>query len=133
MNKTATCACAQVSIALEGAPKLHGICHCTNCKRRTGSAFGFSSYFLCSSVTRLGGETHSYAFHNAEQNHDQVRHFCPRCGTTLYWYRSDAPDLIGVAAGCFAEAALAEPRFSAAHTQKENWLEIPQSWKRLPG
>ena len=131
MQKTATCACSQTTITLTGDPKLHGLCHCTNCKRRTGSAFGFSSYFLKSGVVRVEGETRTYSFHNTRQAHDQQRHFCAHCGTTLFWYRSDAPELIGIAAGCFAGAELAQPRFSAAHGSREKWLALPGTCKQL--
>ena len=47
---TATCACGQASITVNARPTMHGVCHCTNCKRRTGSAFGISAYFDKSAV-----------------------------------------------------------------------------------
>jgi hypothetical protein len=47
-----------------------GVCHCTNCKRRTGSAFGISTYFAKDAVVRQEGDTKVYAFHHAAQNHD---------------------------------------------------------------
>jgi hypothetical protein len=46
MNRVARCACGSSSVALVGEPKVSCICHCTNCKRRTGGAFGLSAYFL---------------------------------------------------------------------------------------
>ncbi|MGH8612925.1 MAG: GFA family protein, partial [Gammaproteobacteria bacterium] len=112
-HRIAKCACKSVSITVEGEPKIHAVCHCANCKRCTGSAFGVSAYFPRSSVVATSGETNLYAFHHAEQNHDQERHFCAACGTTLFWYVSNLPELIGVAGGCFADDALGEPRMSA--------------------
>jgi len=108
---------------------MHGICHCTNCKRRTGSAFGISSYFAKSGVVAQHGETSVYAFHHAAQAHDQERHFCSRCGTTLFWYISTLPELIGIAGGCFAEEGLPEPAYSVTHGKKEPWLILPQTWR----
>src|SRR5687768_7180095 len=106
---TATCACRQASITVNALPTLHGICHCSNCKRRTGSAFGISAYFDRIAVTSIEGETSVYAFHHTGQNHDQERHFCKQCGTTLFWYLSALPDKIGIAGGCFPEGSLPEP------------------------
>ena len=80
---TATCACGQASITFNALPTMHGICHCTNCKRRTGSAFGISALFDKTAVVERRGETNVYAFHHAAQNQDQERHFCANCGTTL--------------------------------------------------
>ncbi len=129
VQRTATCACGQASITVHADPEMHGICHCTNCKRRTGSAFGISSYFPKSCVIEQTGSTSVYAFHHASQNHDQERHFCSKCGTTLFWFVSTLPELIGIAGGCFADGGLPEPKYSVTHHKKEAWLALPSEWK----
>jgi hypothetical protein len=126
---TATCACGQASITVRAAPKMLGACHCTNCKRRTGSAFGVSAYFERSAVVARGGETQIYAFRHAAQDHDQERHFCKVCGTTLFWYISTLPEQIGIAGGCFAEQGLPEPTYSVADQKREAWVTLPSHWR----
>jgi hypothetical protein len=108
---------------------MHGICHCTNCKRRTGSAFGISAYFDRTSVVEQAGNTLTYVFHHEAQNHDQERHFCQACGTTLFWFVSTTPEKIGIAGGCFAPQGLPDPTYSVTHRNIEGWLQIPSSWK----
>ena len=105
-----------------------GVCYCTNCKRRTGSAFGISAYFDREAVVRQDGVTSVYAFHHSGQDHDRRRHFCSQCGTTLYWYISTLPDKIGIAGGCFAEQGLEEPTYSVADRKREPWVTVPPSW-----
>jgi hypothetical protein len=61
MQRTAKCACGSASITVQGEPEQHNVCHCANCKRRTGSAFGISTYFQKSSVIEQLGETLVYA------------------------------------------------------------------------
>jgi len=39
MSRTPSCACGQASITVDSNPQMHGVCHCANCKRRTGGAF----------------------------------------------------------------------------------------------
>lgn len=129
MVRTASCACGQLSLQVRGDPGMHGVCHCTNCKRRTGSAFGISAYFPGSAVVRQVGESRVYAFHHARQGHDQQRHFCPLCGTTLFWYISTLPDQVGVAGGCFADGGLPPPTYSVTHGKKEAWVHLPGEWK----
>ena len=129
MTRTATCACGQASITVNALPTAHGICHCTNCKRRTGSAFGISAYFDRTSVLEQTGSTLTYEFHHEAQNHDQRRHFCQACGTTLFWYVSTMPEKIGIAGGCFAPEALPDPTYSVTHRNIEAWLQIPGNWK----
>ena len=126
---TATCACGNASITVSAGPLMLGVCHCTNCKRRTGSAFGMSAYFARDAVIRQEGATKTYAFHHAAQNHDQERHFCVRCGTTLFWFVSSLPDKIGIAGGCFADEGLAEPSYSVTDGKREPWVSLPANWK----
>jgi hypothetical protein len=126
---TARCACGACSITVSGAPAMHGVCHCTNCKQRTGSAFGISIYFPRSAVQAQHGTTRVYAFHHAAQNHDQARHFCERCGTTLFWTLTALPDLIGIAGGCFGESQPGAPDYSVSHAKKLPWLALPTAWQ----
>ena len=129
---TATCACGQAAITVNALPTMHGVCHCTNCKRRTGSAFGISAYFDKTAVTQRSGETQVYAFQHAAQNHDQARHFYPRCGTTLFWYVSTMPEKIGIAGGCFAGEALPDPTYSVTDNKREAWVALPANWTAYP-
>ena len=131
MTRIAQCACGSASISVSGEPRMHSVCHCTNCKRRTGSAFGISTYFLRSNVAETTGEMLLYAFHHAAEDHDQERYFCKRCGTTLFWYTSARPHLIGIAGGCFPDESLGEPTFSFTSSQKLAWVGLPSSWKFL--
>jgi hypothetical protein len=111
---------------------MHGICHCTNCKRRTGSAFGISAYFDKATVMARSGETKVFSFHHAAQGHDQERHFCVNCGTTLYWFISTLPEKIGIAGGCFADDDLPSPNYSVNDRKREPWLSVPSTWKLFP-
>ena len=131
-SRSAVCACGTATITVEGPPAFQGICHCDNCKRRTGSGFGVSTYFPVSKVLGRSGEMRLYAFDHAAQSHRQERHFCARCGTTLYWTISTMPELIGIAGGCFAGAMFADPGQSLSHDQKERWLSLPTNWTTRP-
>ena len=130
MQRTAKCACQATTITVSAEPEMNGICHCSNCKRRTGSAFGKSAYFPKSAVVSQIGATSVFSFHHAEQNHDQQRHFCSSCGTTLFWYLSALPNSVGIASGCFTESPLPEPSLTVATGQSVSWLVLPDSWRR---
>lgn len=132
MQRVAKCACGSASITVSGRPYVHAVCHCGNCKKRTGSAFGVNAYFQKSSVAGFEGQTAVYAFHNAARDEDQERHFCSRCGTTLYGYTSKHPDLLWIASGCFAEEPLEEPSITSSHSKKWEWVSIPGTWKVWP-
>jgi len=130
MRRTATCCCGKAAIEVEGEPKIHLVCHCNNCKKRTGSGFGVSAYFADSQVKSKQGETEIYEINNADTQ--QARHFCKSCGTTLYWKILRFPgfpgiaEMTGIAGGCFAENPLPEPSISAFNEHKCAWLELPK-------
>lgn len=129
MQRTATCCCGQTTIMVDGDPHIHLVCHCDNCKTRTGSAFGVSAYFKETQIRNKGGITEIYAIDTVETK--QERHFCGTCGTTLYWkiYRfpglSDPATLTGIASGCFVENPLPSPSLTANNSGKCAWLELP--------
>ncbi|MEQ1929567.1 MAG: GFA family protein [Parvularculaceae bacterium] len=53
MSRTAGCACG-LSVSVVGEPVRVSVCHCTDCKRRTGSAFGAQARFADAGVTISG-------------------------------------------------------------------------------
>ena len=128
MQRTATCCCGQASILVEGDPKIHLVCHCDNCKKRTGSAFGISAYFKDAQIRCKGGTTEVYEIDTPETK--QERHFCSSCGTTLYWkiYKfpglPDPASLTGIAGGCFVESPLPAPTLTVNNSGKCAWLEL---------
>jgi len=134
---TGICACGHVKLTLSEPPSMLGVCHCTNCKRRTGSAFGISAYFAKSAVTAQEGETATYSFWHEAQQHQQERHFCVRCGTTLFWFVSTLPEQIGVAGGCLMDEGQGDsedltPTYSVNDRQRAPWVQLPNSWKVWP-
>ncbi|WP_456320192.1 GFA family protein [Paraneptunicella aestuarii] len=126
MIRTAKCCCGKTSIRVSGEPKVHAVCHCLNCKKRTGSAFGISAYFRDEQIQQQEGETSIY---QVDKPSSQYRHFCPHCGTTLFWKVELFPGLTGVAGGCFAEQPLPEPVYTASNEHKLDWCRLPEYWK----
>ena len=129
MTRTAQCLCGSASISVSGEPRLHAVSHSAESKRRTGSAFGISTYFLRSNVTDTTGEMLVYAVRRGDD--DQESHFCKKCGTTLYWYTAARAHLVGIAGGCFPDGSLGEPTISNRSSEKLAWVGLPNSWKFL--
>lgn len=126
MIRTATCCCGRLSRGVEGEPVRHAVCHCSNCKKRTGSAFGISAYFNDQQIVGIRGDTHVYKIRTTTE---QVRVFCKQCGTTLYWTTSAFPDKIGVAGGCFADHPLPAPTLTVSNENPCVWLARQGIWK----
>ena len=127
MTRKASCCCGAASIEVIGEPTLNGVCHCENCRRRTGSAFGWSAYFLNSQVI---GKVGDFAEHRIRD--EQVRSFCIACGTTLFWTSAFMPGQTGVAGGAFIEPPLPEPGLSATAHKRIGWVSLPDNWPCVP-
>jgi hypothetical protein len=125
-ERIARCCCGQLSLRVLGEPVLNGLCHCEDCRRRTGSAFGWSVYFPEDSLKGVHGEAEDY--HPASGT--GTRHFCGGCGTTLYWRATGLKELVGVAGGAFLDPPLPAPTASYRDTRKCGWLDLPEDWER---
>jgi hypothetical protein len=124
VTRTATCACEKLSIAIKGDPKFVSACACTQCQRRTGSAFNVSAYFNKSQVVAIEGP-HKIFQRSSDAGRDIELHFCPDCGSTLFWYAEFLPDGIGTAVGCFLDPAFPKPKLFAWAAHKMDWVELP--------
>ncbi|MFC6635359.1 GFA family protein [Microbulbifer taiwanensis] len=120
----AQCCCGELAIEVLGSPKRFGVCHCYNCRRRTGSAFGASAYFDLAQVKEILGASSVYGFESKHSKGSQRRYFCANCGTTLYWIYSETPEELGVAGGCFEIGYLNAPDYSVSNDNKLQWLTI---------
>ncbi|MBY4607674.1 GFA family protein [Rhizobium sp. 9T] len=51
-------------------------------------------------------------------------HFCPTCGSTVYWRADVAPSWIGVGVGSFADPAYSPPAISVFEQSRHPWVEL---------
>jgi len=124
----ASCCCGQVRIELAGDPVFNGVCHCDNCRRRTGSAFGWSVYFAETALAEPETASAAYVFESASGR--QERRFCPACGSTVYWRSAAFSGLVGVAGGCLATEDLGAPGVSATDSRRLAWVRLPENLQR---
>jgi hypothetical protein len=123
IERQAACSCGQLQLVALGEPVRISVCHCLACQRRTGSAFGFQARFPRSDV-RLTGDSCEYVRHS-DQGEPRTFHFCPECGTTVYYVVSSAPELVAVPVGAFADPAFPAPQFSVWESRMHKWVALP--------
>ena len=84
MERTAQRHCGQLKVIASDEPERVYLCHCRACQRRTGTAFHFFGATYAKERVRLDGERRVYE--RGSDSGNLIRfHFCPNCGTTLYW------------------------------------------------
>lgn len=130
MLRKAECSCGQLSIAVDGDPKEVCVCNCFACQKVTGSAFGVSTYWPKSSVVEISGE--SLVFRRVSEAGRWIdRHFCPKCGDTIYWYVEFDLDAVGVPIGNFTDPMSLQPQISYWTKSKYPWVGLHAGLKVL--
>ena len=120
--RTATCACGQLSVTCAGDPVRISVCHCFACQKRSGSSFAAQARFPAERVT-IAGEAHAWQ-RIADSGHATEHHFCPVCGSTVYYHSRPHRDLVAVPIGAFADPRFPAPRHSAYELLKNAWVAI---------
>ena len=120
----ATCACGQLRITAKGDPDVVTACNCFQCQRRTGSPFGLGAYYPKSRVTAVEGTSKTYE-RDAPEGRKIKNHFCPDCGTSLYWGLDMRPDHYGIAIGCFADPDFVRPTRVVWAENQHHWVAFP--------
>ena len=107
---------------MQGEPNKVSLCFCAQCRKRTGSAFGIVAFFDRAAV-RAEGEAASHT-RAADGGHVVTFHFCPTCGSSLWWEPSRKPDMVGVAAGAFDEGPVPPPDQAVNREGQPGWLRL---------
>ncbi|WP_036990424.1 GFA family protein [Pseudomonas sp. FME51] len=105
---TGSCLCGNVRLTATGQPDRVGICHCLDCRKHHGALFHSSAIFPQDAVT-VTGETHEY----------QGRHFCPRCGSSVFGHTADE---IEVNLGSLDAIDQLKPTYELWTIRREAWL-----------
>jgi hypothetical protein len=60
---------------------------------------------------------------------EHVFHFCPDCGSQVFYTEPDEPDLIVVSVGSFADPSFPPPTESGYDHRRHSWIALPDSIK----
>ncbi|GAB6387885.1 GFA family protein [Stutzerimonas marianensis] len=105
---TGGCLCGRVRILASGEPYRVGICHCLDCRKHHGALFYAAAIFPPASV-EVEGETHEFA----------GRHFCPRCGSSVFSYMAGE---LEVHLGALDVPDQLTPTYECWTVRREGWL-----------
>src|SRR5687767_9309164 len=91
-----SCLCGSIRYAFDVEPRALVACHCSLCRKVTGSAFGTFALVPKDHFIWTKGEDRVATF----QSSDSARRlFCPECGSTLGSLSELRPTFMHVAAG----------------------------------
>jgi hypothetical protein len=85
--------------------------------------FGAQSWFAGDSVT-IEGQSTQYD-RVADSGNSISFHFCPSCGSTVYYEAEIFPGRIAVPVGAFGDPEFPSPGVSVYEARKHPWVKVP--------
>jgi hypothetical protein len=122
MTRTAICRCGQLSARCASEPVRVSVCHCYDCQKRSGSAFAVQARFPPDAVKICGD--HKIYEHACDSGSTASFHFCPVCGSTLWYHALPDRALYAIPVGAFADKDFPAPQYTVWVERKHNWVTI---------
>jgi hypothetical protein len=106
------------------------VCHCTECQRQSGSAFGMSMMVPEANLT-VEGELKS--FERSSESGRPVRcYFCPECGTRIYHKVTYVQGMTNLKPGTLDDTSWLAPRAQSWTSTKQPWVPLVDGLPQHP-
>ncbi len=128
-----SCLCGEVRYEVSGDFERFFLCHCSRCRKGTGSAHGANLFSSTATLTWLSGEDKVKAYRVPSTRHQ--RGFCSECGSPVPRFYPAGPMLV-VPAGSLDSALEKRPTahiFVASRASWDDCLEDVAKLDELPG
>jgi len=128
---TGSCLCGAVRFEVSGDLAPIQLCHCADCRKAQGSAFGANIPVARDELRFIAGEDALRAY---ESSPGKERVFCETCGSPIFSRLTAAPQTVRLRAGSL-DAPVGAPLAFHFHTaSKADWWPIPDDGlPRHPG
>lgn len=122
------CLCGAVRYAVPDALHYAGYCHCSDCRRFSGSAFSAMGGLPLAQLRILEGAEHIARYVKSGQT---VLCFCRNCGSSLY---AEKPQrgMVHLRLGTLDEAPALAPQFHSYVASKAPWYAIEDDLPQHP-
>ena len=118
--------CGAIRYRVEGTPRTHALCHCSDCRRHAGAPMVSWAMFARDAVKIEKGAVKIY--HSSEHGR---RHFCPDCGTGLFYSNEQVlPGIIDVQSATLDDPNAFAPQAQIQIADRIGWMarahELPR-------
>ena len=97
-NSSGGCQCGEITFAFKGRSLRAYCCHCTECRKQSGSAFGTSIIVKTSVLQVTSGIPNCWS--RTTSNGAELKcYFCKTCGTRLWHWADDDPEHVSIKGG----------------------------------
>lgn len=121
---TGGCQCGATRYKATGPAKQVLACHCTDCQRQSGSAFGLVMVIDEADFQLTKGEVKTFVS-IADAGREKTGAFCPECGSRIYHVIAWRPGMLSIRAGTLDDTSWLEPKVHLWTSRKQPWVVIP--------
>lgn len=129
MSITGSCLCGSVTFEYTGDVGAAAYCHCTDCRKTTGSAFNISIGLDTDQFKITKGTAKAFT-KTADSGQSITRHFCGDCGAPLYTSSPAHRDKVYIKAGALDDPSAVRPAYQSWTRSRVSWSKIDDD---LPG
>jgi hypothetical protein len=115
------CQCGNVRYRVESEPSFLAVCHCTECQRQSGSAFGMSLAVPPQAFRVRSGTLKKYEV-RCDSGRIKTCAFCRECGTRIYHQTENGMSL---KAGTLDDTSWLKPDAHYWTKRRQPWVTIP--------
>lgn len=130
ISSKGSCLCGAVRFVIDGNFEGFFLCHCSRCRKDTGSAHAANLFAQAAKLTFLSGEDHVRVFDLPETRHGKA--FCATCGSALPRLQGDGTSLL-VPAGSLDTPVDIAPNAHILWADRANWDDGLANVVRLDG
>lgn len=118
------CNCGAVRYRLSGEPMAVAVCHCSNCRRQSGSAFSVNVVVRADAMAVTGDLT-TWEDRDTESGAPVLRQFCATCGSPIRSLSAASPKVAIVKAGTADDPGRFAPAIHVWTASALPWVDIP--------
>jgi hypothetical protein len=119
---TGGCPCGAIRYRIDAFPLLLYTCNCTDCQRRTGSAFALNMPVLAKGFHILQGEPKGWHY-VSPRGTQVISRFCGDCGGRLYGEREGRAEIVNVRAGTLDDTSWLTPAAHFFTRSAQPWVQ----------
>jgi len=116
------CQCGAIRYLAVGEAGPVFVCHCLDCQKQSGSAFGMSLVIAPKSFQLQSGTLSTFHTSTAS-GRDKVCAFCPTCGVRIY---NATSALMSIKVGTLDDTSQIKPDAHYWTKRKQAWSQLPQ-------
>jgi hypothetical protein len=121
------CQCGRIRYRVEGEPFGLAVCHCIECQRQSGGAFGMSLAIASSAFKLYSGMLKTFEV-KCDSGRIKTCAFCPECGTRIYHQTGNG---MSIKAGTLDDTSWLKPAAHYWTKRKQPWVSIPDGVRQF--